>query len=1208
MKLDRIDIQRLPGISEPFSLAGLSPGVNIIVGPNGSGKSSLCRAVRGTLWPAQLPADWVELESHWTGSDGPLHAVVRGGVQWRERASGEPTNPPVLPSDHLAHCYTLGLKDLLDAGSAGDRALADQLRVQMAGGFDLAAAAHTLYVKQSHGKREASEVAAAQQALQRLEGERRALGLDVDRLDALRDELELAEAASGQLLRLQRVRECRERQSELSAVLDRLEAQPAGSEFASGREVAEWDELARDILSMEAGIADADERLVSAETECAACGITGEPLDEAELRNWSERAQILSDTERSLVEAMRQASETTASRRAAVEDLAGAAHGDDLALLDPADLDAVDAWIADALESDAQKGAIEARLLAIPEEDVDDLEVFQQAAGHLREWQSATAKPLLLGRRRLFAACAVLLLAGGLAAFVHPGWSLAARLAAFVNPTWPLPDGLARLVDPTWPAPGGLAVLVYPACALVAGLVSGALLVAWRSARTGGHARARIEARFAELDVTPPSEWKAQSVGECLTQADGEVRKRVRAQQLAAEREGLVAQRGALVMQEAKLRERRQELDERIGVDPGARPLRLADWTLRLRSWRETVAAEQAALQRCELLRDEATTRAARLRDFLAGIGENAEAVAAQESPARGPAAAQVEAAPQLRGMLESLRDRGGRWRRARESATTAERERTARSRQLRELQERREALLRRVSVDPGGALEPRTQLVSLVEARPAYREDCDRRVQLELRIKEIRQELADHQPLFDLDEAGLTAAIEEADSRSESRTQLAQEIGGIVARVRDASEGDARERAAAALTAAESSLEESLEELRIAAAGRFLLADVEAEHEAKSRPDVLRRATEAFASFTHHHFALEMTTGDAGAKFRARETATGGLRELDELSDGTRMQLLLAVRLAFATAAEAGPPLPLFLDEALTASDPQRFRAVAGSLLAFAAGGRQIFYLTCDPADVALWQQVAKDEGAPAPLVVDLSATRRLGAAFEPRSVPSPTSVAPPPDNGSANDYAALLGVPAPDPWRGGEALHLFHPLRGDLSLLHRLLDKARVATVGHWRLLRETQQWKPVLGAKECARVDALTEIVVGVVEAWQVGRGRPVDRSALAAARILTDTQLQRVLSLSDDLGGDARRLLGLLEGVGDARVKNIRQDKKAALRIFFEECGNLVPESPLDATGIRIRALANVEQALAAGQLDRHEAAARADELVAQLPLG
>ena len=73
-------------------------------------------------------------------------------------------------------------------------------------------------------------------------------------------------------------------------------------------------------------------------------------------------------------------------------------------------------------------------------------------------------------------------------------------------------------------------------------------------------------------------------------------------------------------------------------------------------------------------------------------------------------------------------------------------------------------------------------------------------------------------------------------------------------------------------------------------------------------------------------------------------------------------------------------------LDEALTASDPARFDAIAGSLGRLAAEtGRQVFYLTSNPADVAAWQRLLADAGEkPAP-VIDLAAVRELKAAAAP-------------------------------------------------------------------------------------------------------------------------------------------------------------------------------------------------------------------------------
>ena len=67
---------------------------------------------------------------------------------------------------------------------------------------------------------------------------------------------------------------------------------------------------------------------------------------------------------------------------------------------------------------------------------------------------------------------------------------------------------------------------------------------------------------------------------------------------------------------------------------------------------------------------------------------------------------------------------------------------------------------------------------------------------------------------------------------------------------------------------------------------------------------------------------------------FVAHDVRQGAERALSELSSGTRMQLLLALRMAWIeTREQGGETLPLFLDEALTTSDEARFAVMAQSL-----------------------------------------------------------------------------------------------------------------------------------------------------------------------------------------------------------------------------------------------------------------------------------
>ena len=74
-----------------------------------------------------------------------------------------------------------------------------------------------------------------------------------------------------------------------------------------------------------------------------------------------------------------------------------------------------------------------------------------------------------------------------------------------------------------------------------------------------------------------------------------------------------------------------------------------------------------------------------------------------------------------------------------------------------------------------------------------------------------------------------------------------------------------------------------------------------------------------------------------------------GGVREdIAELSDGTREQLSILVRVAFAEVlAENGNPAPLVLDDPLAYSDDGRLAAICGELAA-AKSVSQIILLTC--------------------------------------------------------------------------------------------------------------------------------------------------------------------------------------------------------------------------------------------------------------------
>ncbi|RMF85016.1 MAG: hypothetical protein D6739_05165, partial [Nitrospirae bacterium] len=414
---------------------------------------------------------------------------------------------------------------------------------------------------------------------------------------------------------------------------------------------------------------------------------------------------------------------------------------------------------------------------------------------------------------------------------------------------------------------------------------------------------------------------------------------------------------------------------------------------------------------------------------------------------------------------------------------------------------------------------------------------------------------------------------------------------------VRAAEAGGELEAARAAVAEARAHLAARREELRLAAVAEVLLAQVERDHRSVAAPPLLRRAEGWFAAFTRHRYRLRV---GAEGELVAVEAESGAERTLEQLSDGTRAQLLLAARVAFATHHEGEEPLPLMLDEALSVADPDRFAAVAAALLELAAAGRQVFYLTANPDDVARWAAVCRKAGADPPQVVDLAAVRTGGAALQSTDLAAPREAepVPAPEGLTPEAYGARLGVARPDPARPG-AVHLFHLLRHDLPLLHRLLTGPRLATVGQWRTLRDTGG-DAGLGPGEAARLDALCDLAEAACAASRVGRGRPVDRAALEQSGAVSRRYLEPLAAVAAEVGGDARALLArLARPKDDPRTRGFRTDKRQLLEEYLRQEGYLDERPPLDAEGLRLRLLAELGPALEAGRLTPEEVARFAD---------
>ncbi|MDD4648343.1 MAG: hypothetical protein PHP67_08985, partial [Sphaerochaeta sp.] len=190
------------------------------------------------------------------------------------------------------------------------------------------------------------------------------------------------------------------------------------------------------------------------------------------------------------------------------------------------------------------------------------------------------------------------------------------------------------------------------------------------------------------------------------------------------------------------------------------------------------------------------------------------------------------------------------------------------------------------------------------------------------------------------------------------------------------------------------------------------LYEQVKEQSERTYQPQVLKKASAWLQRITQNRYLF--TVGDAG--FLAQDTVTMRPYTLDQLSSGTRIQLLFSLRMAFLEMLEGGGSyqFPLFFDELMANSDDERSLAIAEAI-AEIAKERQVFYCTAQQDEVRKLEQVSNG----ACLLIDLEDEQRdyrvLKHPFE--GVPLKRDSLPPFEEDYLA-YAASCKVSGPGLW----------------------------------------------------------------------------------------------------------------------------------------------------------------------------------------------
>lgn len=1191
---ERLFVQRMPGVTDGgFELKGLAAGINIVHGPNASGKTTTARALESLLWPrAAAPARAV-LGAHFHLDGREWGAEVDGGNATYQR-DGKDADPPLLPPAEARDRYRLSLHELL---SVENRGFADEIVRESAGGYDLARAAASLHIRTGASRRgrEAEALGEARARLQLARTEEAALQQDERRLGELTANLEAARAAARRERLLEHAADY--------AVAASAEAEASAAVAAFPQELAllRGDEADR-LAGIRGQLAEAERALAVAEGDRAASaaelersGLPGEGLEDEVLDTLRARRALLRSLEQEIASKERGlggARETSAEELRRIGKVADATK---LRGLDVVALDELAGFAEEAGQVRAAQQAAEARLkllAPVPEAEAVDSERVGKGVLLLQQWLRAGtgAGPDAASRERrlrtLGAIAAGLLAGAGIVAFAL-----------------------------------GLAHAVALSLVLVGGFLFSLIL---RPAAAAADPRKEYRREYERLGLERPRGWEPDDVTACLDRLES-LRAQARlAEERTAERARLEPELEAARADWAALEARRQELAGRFGVAPELDPAAFHLLANRINRWQDAERVATAHTAELEHLRGEFRATLARSAERLAAFGCGA-----------------IDDVAELTGAMDGLMRRVERHRLALTDLRHAESRVAGSQKEIDALTAERRAIFERCGLEDGGldddgaarrvAAVPGVNSISDPEMlirdwcthHDSYGTAVKRRQEAEARRQGAHERLTrtdGYVPgLEDRGADELRAELEVAARLAADADGIGKAIAEIEARLELARRGHAVEDALAEVERCEAALGEVRERDIQGVIGNALLEFVQRATRDAHRPPVFRRAQDLFAQITRGRYTLDFEDGAAPA-FRALDKTTGRGHALDELSSGTRVQLLLAVRLAFVESLESGARLPLVFDETLGNSDDDRAAAIMEATIALAAAGRQVFYFTAQPDEVGKWRGVleameqaggAEQAGrAEQPegqrglewAIIDLAEARKLARHEAAPALPvvaPPDPGPPPPAEMSHDEYGLALLVPAVDLFADPGGVHLWH-LVEDPELLHRLLAR-RLESWGALRALVE-HGGEALLGddMREFPRIQAAARALEVALELARVGRGRPVDRDAIEASEAVTATFMVRVVKLLGEVEGDAARLIGAIEG---GALKGFQTTRRERLRDYLEEHGYLDPRDPVAPDELRARIFAEVATELEAGQLD----AAAVDRIIARVPV-
>lgn len=1128
--IEELDIVRAPGFeTEGFTVDELVSGINLVHGPNAAGKTTTAAALEKTLWPDAADT-----------SDQLVGQLQLNGEQWRVavqngdasyQRDGQEAAAPTLPSVDQRDRYRLSLHDLLQQETRNE-SFAETIKRESAGGYDLSAAHDALEYDDSPINRRKGEYQDAKDAIDDWREKRNAtqnLEEERSRLSRLQKDLEEAKDARSEKEALEQANKYLEAKTELETAEEALDKFRSVLSKVDGDEFEQVEELDAEIQEWQEEKREAQEEKQRAEATLEAVSLPDEGLPEGTIDQLKNRLDKLENQEAEQIETQEEIEEVKAQRESAREDIPFEIETADLVDIEVGTWAELSAFVRQVEQVESQRQTKES--------------VEQWAEGG--ESSSIDSKSLDRGTQAL----EQWLIEGPADTSTTDG-DAAFRLgviSAFVI-------GLAG---------AALGFLVNPILFGVVLLGAGILVYGYmqRDSEKGVESnRETHREAFEKTGVEPPNEWTVEGVRSRLIELYDEIAEQKVVDERHQRRDAIIEELDLESQREA-LEEKRDELIEELGAAPETENIELAVITRRIIDWQEAhddLVGLQKKLEKVEENLEEARFE---LQQELAEYDYE-----------------DIEDSADAKKAIRDLESRKSKHQTATSELETARKTIERAEEKIESMETQREEIFSELDLEVGEYDE----LKSLCDQVHDY-ETWEKKVdENQLLVDREHDELKSF-PGYDTayEEAtrrDLRAKLDEVKETAAEYDDIHDQISRIETKIDEAKKKSDLEESIREKERALAELETRLEEDYSSMVGDMLVDHLQEETIEATRPAVFQRANELLATITHGRYSLDLEEG--GQTFRAFDTAKQKGFALDELSSGTRLQMLLAVRLAFVEHHEQGVKLPIILDETLANTDDHRAKVIIESMIELARNGRQIFYFTAQGDELLKWQTALEDAQDVDWTTVDLAETRGLDRGIELPEFDGYEAVIPDPPLPAEHDhgsYAEELEVGRLNPYEDLGTAHLWY-LVADVDTLYDLLDLG----IERWGQLenlleRGREEFIPA-DPETIERIRENAAALEEFVRAWRIGRGSPVNREVLEASGAVSDTFIDRVSELANELAGDPE---ALIEALNDGEVNRFQSNKIDELEAYLQDTGYIETRPPLADGDILLRMIDRLE---------------------------